>query len=113
MAWIILLLAAGIAILLTGILCRRADAAAQAAMDLDAEGGPLAGVPEAEPEPVSATVADEPVPTPEAAAPAPQAGAQGREAVYVYEVRVAEGLMPRFLVEMKRLGTHGRLLRKE
>ena len=53
------------------------------------------------------------VPTPEAAAPEPQAGAQGREAVYVYEVRVAEGLMPRFLVEMKRLGTHGRLLRKE
>ena len=32
MAWIILLLAAGIAILLTGILCRRADAAAQAEM---------------------------------------------------------------------------------
>ena len=89
------------------------QAAVQAATVPGAGGGPLAGVPEAEPEPVSAPVAAEPVPTPEAAAPAPQAGAQGREAVYVYEVRVAEGLMPRFLVEMKRLGTHGRLLRKE
>ena len=89
------------------------QAAVQAATDPGAWGGPLAGVPEAEPEPVSAPVASEPVPTPEAAAPAPQTGAQGREAVYVYEVRVAEGLMPRFLVEMKRLGTHGRLLRKE
>lgn len=89
------------------------QAAAQAAMDLDAEGGPLAGEPETAPEPVSAPVAAGPVPTSGEASSEPQAGAQGREAVYVYEVRVAEGLMPRFLVEMKRLGTHGRLLRKE
>lgn len=68
---------------------------------------------EAEPEPASAPVASEPAPTPTGATSEPQAAPQGREAVYVYEVKVAEGLMPRFLVEMKRLGTHGRLLRKE
>ena len=82
-------------------------------MDLAAEGGSLAGEPEAAHEPASAPVAAGPVQTPESGAPEPQAGAQGRETVYVYEVKVAENLMPRFLVEMKRLGTHGRLLRKE
>ena len=89
------------------------QAVAQAAMDLDAEGGPLAGEPETEPEPVSAPVAAGPVQTPESGAPAPQAAPQRAERVYVYEVKVAESLMPRFLGEMKRLGTHGRLLRKE
>ncbi len=87
--------------------------ARQAALEMDAETRPPAGAPETEPEPASAPVAVEPVPTPDEAAPAAQAGPQGCETVYVYEVKVAEGLMPRFLVEMKRLGTHGRLLRKE
>lgn len=89
------------------------QAAAQAAMDLDAEGGPLAGSPEAEPEPVCAPEPTEPVPTPAKAPAEPQAAPQGREAVYVYEVRVPEGAMPRFLTEMKRIGTHGKLIRKE
>lgn len=89
------------------------QAAAQAAMDLDAEGGPYSGTTETEQEPVSAPVAAGPVPTPEGTPDEPQAGAQRPETVYVYEVEVAESVMPRFLVEMKRLGTHGRLLRKE
>lgn len=89
------------------------QAAAQAAMDLDAGGGPLAGAPETEPEPVSAPVAAEPAPTPAEAPSEPQAGAQGREAVYVYEVKVPEGVKSQFVTEMKRLGTHGRLLRME
>lgn len=88
------------------------QAAAQAAMDLDAEVGPFSETPETAPGPVSATEPPAPEPMPTGEPSEPQAGAQGREAVYVYEVRVAEGLMPRFLVEMKRLGTHGRLLRK-
>lgn len=89
------------------------QAAAQAAMELDAEGGPLAGEPETAPEPVSAPVAAGPVQAPTEAPSEPQATPQGAERVYVYEVHVPEGVMPRFLVEMKRLGTHGRLLRKE
>ena len=89
------------------------QAVAQAAMDLDAEGGPLAGEPETAPEPASAPERPAPVPTPTEAESAPQTGAQGRETVYVYEVRVPESVMPRFIVEMKRLGTHGSLVRKE
>ena len=89
------------------------QAAAQAAMDLDAEGGPYSGAPETAPGPASAPEPPAPVPTPEGAPSEPQAGAQGREAVYVYEVRVPESVMPRFLVEMKRIGTHGKLIRKE
>ena len=44
---------------------------------------------------------------------APQTGAQGRETVYVYEVRVPESAKDQFVIEMKRLGTHGNLVRKE
>ena len=87
--------------------------ARQAALEMDAEARPPAGEPETAPEPASATVAAGPVPAPEEAVPEPQAGAQGREAVYVYEVRVPEGVRQQFVIEMKRLGTHGRLLRKE
>ena len=54
-----------------------------------------------------------PVPTPTVAEVAPQEGAQAAETVYVYEIRVPESIKAQFVIEMKRLGTHGRLLRKE
>ena len=87
--------------------------ARQAALEMDAETRPPADAPETEPEPVYAPERPEPVPTPKAAPSEPQEGAQGRETVYVYEVRVPEGVRRQFVTEMKRLGTHGRLLRKE
>lgn len=87
--------------------------ARQAAIDLDAEGGPYSGTTETEQEPVSAPERPVPVPTPDEAAPATQAGSQVRETVYVYEVEVPERVRPDFVATMKRLGTHGRLLRKE
>lgn len=62
----------------------------------------------AEPEPVTVQAPDD-VPTEEP----DRAAERPRETVYVYEVEVPEDVIPRFLVEMKRLGTHGRLLRKE
>lgn len=54
-----------------------------------------------------------PVPTPAEATSAPQEGAQAAETVYVYEVRVPESIKQQFVIEMKRLGTHGRLIGKE
>lgn len=87
--------------------------ARQAALEMDAETRPPAGAPETEPEPASAPVSAAPVQTPDEAAPAPQTGAQGRETVYVYEVRVPESAKAQFVIEMKRLGTHGNLIRKE
>lgn len=82
------------------------QAAAQAQMDLDEseprEGGGL--------EPGPAAVAPAPADGCEAA---PEAAPQARETVYVFEVEVPESLRPQFVIVMKRLGTHGRLLRKE
>lgn len=68
---------------------------------------------EGAPEPACAPEAPAPAQTPARAASGPQEAHQGPEAVYVYEVRVPESVMPRFLVEMKRIGTHGSLIRKE
>lgn len=81
------------------------QAARQAAIEYDAA---------ASPEPAPAPVAPEAEPSqaaPDAAGA--QTSQQAREAVYVYEVSVPEGVRPQFVSEMKRLGTHGRLLRKE
>ena len=83
------------------------QAAAQAQMDL------AEPVPEAPAGPVAATVAPEPEPAPTEAQSAPEAAPQGRETVYYFEVAVPEGIKPQFVDVMKRLGTHGRLLRKE
>ncbi len=85
---------------------RRAWEAEQAAQ-------PCEPSPEAPAEPVSAPVAPEPVPAPAEAKSAPEEAPQRRETVYVFEVEVPESLRPQFVIEMKRLGTHGRLLRKE
>ena len=82
------------------------QAAAQARMDLDEseprEGGGL--------EPGPAAVAPAPADGCEAA---PEAAPRAAETVYVFEVEVPESLRPQFVIVMKRLGTHGRLLRKE
>lgn len=75
------------------------QAARQAAIEYDAAESP---------EPTAAPVAPE-----GATAASGQAPAQDREAVYVYEVSVPERVKPDFVATMKRLGTHGRLLRKE
>ena len=75
------------------------QAARQAAIEYDAA---------ASPEPTPAPV----VPEGDTAASG-QAPAQDREAVYVYEVEVPERAKTDFVDTMKRLGTHGRLLRKE
>lgn len=48
-----------------------------------------------------------------APAATPETAPQGRETLYVFEVEVPESIKPQFVIEMKRLGTHGRLLRKE
>ena len=69
--------------------------------------------PETAQEPISAPQDAAPVPPPTVAEVALQAGAQAAETVYVYEIRVPESIKPQFVIEMKRLGTHGRLLRKE
>lgn len=82
------------------------QAAAQARMDLD-EGEPLEG---GGLEPGPAAVAPAPADGCEAA---PEAAPQARETVYYFEVAVPEGIKPQFVDVMKRLGTHGRLLRKE
>lgn len=76
------------------------QAARQAAIEYDAAASP-------EPGPAPAPVAPE-----GATAASGQAPAQDREAVYVYEVSVPERVKPDFVATMKRLGTHGRLLRK-
>lgn len=81
------------------------QAAAQATIDYDAA--------QAAPEPVSATQGAAPEPTPARAQGAPQAASQRSETVYVYEVRVPESVKSRFVIEMKRLGTHGQLIGKE
>lgn len=83
------------------------QAAAQAQMDLDE------GVPEAPAGPVAAPVAPEPETAPTVAQSAPEAAPQGRETVYYFEVAVPEGIKTQFVDVMKRLGTHGKLLRKE
>lgn len=92
------------------------QAARQAAIDLDAEGGPVSEPREAPaepaPAPAEAAPASEARPTAVEPESAPQRPATC-EATYVFEVRVPESVMPRFLVEMKRLGTHGDLIRKE
>lgn len=75
------------------------QAARQAAIEYDAA---------ASPEPTPAPVAPE-----GDTAASVQAPAQAREAVYVYEVEVPERAKTDFVDTMKRLGTHGRLLRKE
>lgn len=77
------------------------QAARQAAIEYDAAASP-------EPGPAPAPAAPE-----GATAASGQAPAQDREAVYVYEVSVPERVKPDFVATMKRLGTHGRLLRKE
>lgn len=90
--------------------------AAQAALDLDAVGGPLSESHEKPAEPPCATAEVEPVPTPGEAPGAPETAPERPaecEATYVFEVRVPESVMPRFIVEMRRLGTHGDLIRKE
>ena len=90
--------------------------AAQAALDLDSEGGP-ASEPRKEPAgPSSAPSGPATEQTPGEVENAPQEAHERPaecEATYVFEVRVPESVMPRFLVEMKRLGTHGDLIRKE
>lgn len=78
------------------------QAARQAAIEYDAAASP-------EPGPAPAPVAPEEAPEAEEA----QTAQQAREAVYVYEVEVPERVKPDFVATMKRLGTHGRLLRKE
>ncbi|WP_417231213.1 DUF1351 domain-containing protein [Thermophilibacter sp.] len=78
------------------------QAARQAAIEYDAAASP-------EPGPVPAPVAPEEAPEAEGA----QTAQQAREVVYVYEVEVPERVKPDFVATMKRLGTHGRLLRKE
>lgn len=92
------------------------QAARQAAIGLDAEGGPVSEPREAPtepaPAPAEAAPASEARPTAVEPESAPQRPATC-EATYVFEVRVPESVMPRFLVEMKRLGTHGDLIRKE
>lgn len=90
--------------------------AAQAALDLDSEGGPVSELREEPAEPSSAPSEPAPAQTPGEVENAPQEAPQRPaecEATYVFEVRVPESVMPRFLVEMKRLGTHGDLIRKE
>lgn len=77
------------------------QAARQAAIEYDAAASP-------EPGPAPAPVAPE-----GATAASGQAPVQDREAVYVYEVSVPERVKPDFVATMKRLGTHGRLLRRE
>lgn len=76
------------------------QAARQAAIEYDAAASP-------EPGPAPAPVAPE-----GSTAASVQAPAQAREAVYVYEVEVPERVKTDFVDTMKRLGTHGRLLRK-
>lgn len=78
------------------------QAARQAAIEYDAAASP-------EPGPAPAPVAPEEAPEAEGA----QTAQQAREVVYVYEVEVPERVKPDFVATMKRLGTHGRLLRKE
>ena len=90
--------------------------ARQAALEMDAEGGPVSEPREAPAEPASAPERPAPVPTPGDGDTEPESAPQRPatcEATYVFEVRVPESVMPRFLVEMKRLGTHGDLIRKE
>lgn len=78
------------------------QAARQTAIEYDAAASP-------EPGPAPAPVAPEEAPEAEGA----QTAQQAREVVYVYEVEVPERVKPDFVATMKRLGTHGRLLRKE
>lgn len=96
---------------------RRAEQAAhQAAIDLDAEGGPVSEPRETPAEPAPAPAEAAPAPEARPATTEPESAPQrpvSCEATYVFEVRVPESVMPRFLVEMKRLGTHGDLIRKE
>ena len=63
--------------------------------------------------PASAPIAPEQVPALAEGQIAPETAPQGAETVYVFEVEVPESIRPQFVIEMKRLGTHGRLLRKE
>ena len=77
------------------------QAARQAAIEYDAAASP-------EPGPAPAPVAPEEAPEAEGA----QTVQQAREVVYVYEVEVPERVKPDFVDTMKRLGTHGRLLRR-
>lgn len=86
------------------------QAARRAAIDYDEAGR------ETRPEPASAPVEAAPAPEARPATVEPEGAPQrpaACEATYVFEVRVPESVMPRFLVEMKRLGTHGDLIRKE
>ena len=86
------------------------QAARQAAIDYDEAGR------ETRPEPASAPVEAAPAPEARPATVEPESAPQrpeACEATYVFEVRVPESVMPRFIVEMKRLGTHGDLIRKE
>ena len=83
------------------------QAAAQAQMDLDE------GEPWEDREPSSGPVAPVPGPAADGCEVAPEAAPQDRETVYVYRVEVPERINPQFVDVMKRLGTHGRLLRKE
>lgn len=90
--------------------------AAQAALDLDSEGGPVSEPREEPAEPSSAPSGPATEQTTGEVENAPQEAPQRPaecEATYVFEVRVPESVMPRFIVEMKRLGTHGDLIRKE
>lgn len=87
---------------------RRAWEAEQAAEQME-----IPDAPETAQEAAQAPQTPAPVPTPTVAEVAPQEGAQGRETVYVYEIRVPESIKQQFVIEMKRLGTHGRLIGKE
>lgn len=87
---------------------RRAWEAEQAAEQIA-----IPDAPETAQEPISATQEAAPVPTPAEATSATQAGAQAAETFYVYEIRVPESIKQQFVIEMKRLGTHGRLIGKE
>ena len=97
------------------------QAAAQAQMELDARAqepsGPTPDAAEPGPgdpsEPVAANEVTCESLDATAPAAAPETPPQGRETVYVFEVEVPESIKPQFVIEMKRLGTHGRLLRKE
>lgn len=83
------------------------QAAAQAQTAIDE------GEPWEDREPSSWPVAPMPSPAYDLPEVAPEEAPQARETVYVFEVEVPESLRPQFVIEMKRLGTHGRLLRKE
>lgn len=70
-------------------------------------------IPEAPADTFTAPVEPEPAPAPAEAQSVPETAPRERETVYYFEVAVPESVKSQFVVVMKRLGTHGRLLRKE